>query len=244
MATKRKSTKKRDPNQIAAAGNGTYQANPSSENIDQLFQSVLQQFTTIMTRGAEVPLPPSDYKFTVSVKDKLNGATGSYSFMMHAGDLQAGRTGDACLAAGGRLPDAAAGVGAGKNASHVAAWRESTQRALLQRVGRTHPGEVEGRVHCIRTRHASKRRGCIGDRCVLRAVNDQEGAAVTAVMLKRRDRRRRRVDVRVAVHLEQVGHDFTDDGRKHAKERAPDHAAAGQTGAGSADDFFGDVALE
>jgi hypothetical protein len=76
--------------QIAAAGNGTYQANPSSENIDQLFQSVLQQFTTILTRGAEVPLPPSDYKFTVSVKDKLNGATGSYSFMMHAGDLQAG----------------------------------------------------------------------------------------------------------------------------------------------------------
>jgi hypothetical protein len=75
--------------QIAAAGNGTYQANPSSENIDQLFQSVLQQFTTIMTRGAEVPLPPSDYKFTVSVKDKVNGATGSYSFMMHAGDLDA-----------------------------------------------------------------------------------------------------------------------------------------------------------
>jgi hypothetical protein len=76
--------------QIAAAGNGTYQANPSSENIDQLFQSVLQQFTTIMTRGAEVPLPPGDYKFTVSVKNKVNGATGSYSFMMHAGDLQAG----------------------------------------------------------------------------------------------------------------------------------------------------------
>lgn len=76
--------------EIAAAGDGTYQANPSSENIDQLFQSVVQQFTTILTRGAEVPLPPSDYKFTVSVRNKLNGATGSYSFMMHAGDLDAG----------------------------------------------------------------------------------------------------------------------------------------------------------
>ena len=76
--------------QIAAAGNGTYQANPSSENIDQLFQSVLQQFTTILTRGANIPLAPADYKFTVSVKDKTNGATGSYSFMMHAGDLDAG----------------------------------------------------------------------------------------------------------------------------------------------------------
>jgi hypothetical protein len=74
---------------IAAAGNGTYQANPSSENIAQLFQSVLQQFTTILTRGANIPLAPADYKFTVSVKDKVNGATGSYSFMMHAGDLDA-----------------------------------------------------------------------------------------------------------------------------------------------------------
>jgi hypothetical protein len=75
--------------QIAAAGNGTYQANPSSDNIDQLFQSVLQQFTTILTRGAEIPLPPADYKFTLTVKDKVNGATGTYSFMMHAGDTQA-----------------------------------------------------------------------------------------------------------------------------------------------------------
>jgi len=76
--------------EIAAAGNGTYQANPSSENIDQLFQSVLRQFTTIMTRGANIPLAAADYKFTVSVKNKLNGATGSYSFMMHGGDLDAG----------------------------------------------------------------------------------------------------------------------------------------------------------
>jgi hypothetical protein len=76
--------------QIAAAGNGSYQANPSSENIAQLFQRVLQQFTTIMTRGAEIPLPPSNYRFTLTVKNKVNGATGSYSFMMHAGDPQTG----------------------------------------------------------------------------------------------------------------------------------------------------------
>ncbi|MGB5395533.1 MAG: vWA domain-containing protein, partial [Gammaproteobacteria bacterium] len=36
--------------QIAQAGNGTFQANPSSQNIGALFQRVLNEFTTILAR--------------------------------------------------------------------------------------------------------------------------------------------------------------------------------------------------
>ncbi len=76
--------------QIAQAGNGTFQANPSSQNIGELFQRVLNEFTTILARGAEIPLPPGDYEFTLSVKNKAGGSPVSHKFMMHAGDPQAG----------------------------------------------------------------------------------------------------------------------------------------------------------
>lgn len=76
--------------QIAQAGKGIFQANPSSENVAQLFQRVLQEFTTIQTRGAEIPLPPGDYSFTLTVTNKNGGSKGSYSFNMHAGDPQTG----------------------------------------------------------------------------------------------------------------------------------------------------------
>jgi len=76
--------------QIAKAGNGTFQANPSSQNIGELFQRVLNEFTTILARGAEIPLPPGDYEFTLSVKNKAGGSPVSHTFMMHAGDPQAG----------------------------------------------------------------------------------------------------------------------------------------------------------
>jgi hypothetical protein len=75
---------------IAAAGDGTFQANPSSQNIGDLFQRVLNEFTTIQTRGAEIPLPPGDYDFTLTVKNKAGGNPASYNFRMHAGDPQAG----------------------------------------------------------------------------------------------------------------------------------------------------------
>jgi hypothetical protein len=76
--------------QIAEAGNGTFQANPSSENLGNLFERVLSEFTTIQTRGAEIPLPPGDYDFTLTVRNKAGGAPASYEFRMHAGDPQAG----------------------------------------------------------------------------------------------------------------------------------------------------------
>ena len=75
---------------IAAAGDGTFQANPSSQNIGDLFQRVLNEFTTIQTRGAEIPLPPGDYDFTLTVRNKAGGNPASYNFRMHAGDPQAG----------------------------------------------------------------------------------------------------------------------------------------------------------
>ena len=76
--------------QIAAAGNGTFQSNPSSNSIADLFQRVLQEFTTIQTRGAEIPLPPGDYDFSLVVTNTNGGQSDTYSFRMHAGDPQAG----------------------------------------------------------------------------------------------------------------------------------------------------------
>ena len=76
--------------QIAQAGDGIFQANPSSQNLGALFERVLQEFTTIQTRGAEIPLPPGDYEFTLSVKNMAGGNPASYKFLMHAGDPQAG----------------------------------------------------------------------------------------------------------------------------------------------------------
>ena len=76
--------------QLANSGRGIYQANPSSKNIDQLFQRVLQEFTTIQTRGVEIPLPPGDYDFSLNIKSKSGGVTAPYKFRMHAGDPEAG----------------------------------------------------------------------------------------------------------------------------------------------------------
>jgi hypothetical protein len=76
--------------EIAQAGNGIFQNNPSSQNLGDLFQRVLQEFTTIQTRGAEIPLPPGDYEFTLTAKNKAGGQAVSYKFRMHAGDPQAG----------------------------------------------------------------------------------------------------------------------------------------------------------
>lgn len=71
--------------QIATAGHGTFQSNPSSENVAQLFQSVMKEFTTLQTRGAEIPLPPGDYKITLVVTNKATGQAGQYSFKIRAG---------------------------------------------------------------------------------------------------------------------------------------------------------------
>ena len=57
---------------------------------DADLEQVLREFTTIQTRGAEIPLPPGDYDFTVTVTNRSGGNSDSYEFRMHAGDPQAG----------------------------------------------------------------------------------------------------------------------------------------------------------
>lgn len=71
--------------QIATAGHGVFQSNPSSENVAELFQSVMKEFTTLQTRGAEIPLSPGDYKITLVVTNKATGQAGQYSFKIRAG---------------------------------------------------------------------------------------------------------------------------------------------------------------
>ena len=46
---------------IADAGGGQYYKNPSSSDIDDLFDLVTREFATIQTHGATIPLPPADY---------------------------------------------------------------------------------------------------------------------------------------------------------------------------------------
>lgn len=75
--------------QIAAAGHGTFQSNPSSENIAQLFQQVVKEFTTLQTRSAELFEPSGDYKITLVVTNKATGQASQYSFKIHAGDINA-----------------------------------------------------------------------------------------------------------------------------------------------------------
>lgn len=74
---------------IASAGHGVFQSNPSSDSVAALFQRVMKEFTTLQTRGAEIPLAPGDYKITLLVTNKATGDAGRYSFTIHAGDAGA-----------------------------------------------------------------------------------------------------------------------------------------------------------
>lgn len=71
--------------QLATAGHGAFQSNPSSENVAELFQRVMKEFTTLQTRGAEMPLSPGDYKITLVVTNKATGQAGQYNFKIRAG---------------------------------------------------------------------------------------------------------------------------------------------------------------
>ncbi len=45
----------------------------------------MKEFTTLQTRGAEIPLPPGDYKITLVVTNKATGQAGQYNFKIRAG---------------------------------------------------------------------------------------------------------------------------------------------------------------
>lgn len=76
--------------QIAEAGGGVFLQNPSSENLGDLFEQVMLEFTTIQTEGALMPLPPGDYTYTLRVINGDGSARDEFSFRFHAGDSNAG----------------------------------------------------------------------------------------------------------------------------------------------------------
>lgn len=76
--------------QIAEAGGGVFLQNPSSENVGDLFEQVMLEFTTLQTEGALMPLPPGDYTYTLRVVNGNGSASDDISFRFHAGDSNAG----------------------------------------------------------------------------------------------------------------------------------------------------------
>lgn len=74
---------------IAEAGGGVFLQNPSSENLGDLFEQVMLEFTTIQTEGALIPLPPGDYTYTLRVVNSNGSANDEFSFRFHAGDPSA-----------------------------------------------------------------------------------------------------------------------------------------------------------
>lgn len=72
--------------QLATAGHGVFQSNPSSEKVAELFQRVMKEFTTLQTRLATVPLSPGEYKISLVVTNKATGESGRYDFKIYAGD--------------------------------------------------------------------------------------------------------------------------------------------------------------
>jgi len=75
---------------IAEAGGGRYHRNPSSSEIDTVFDLVTREFATIQTHGATIPLQPADYNFRLRVRPAGQGAGDDYTFSFRAGDEDAG----------------------------------------------------------------------------------------------------------------------------------------------------------
>lgn len=72
---------------IADTGKGSFQSNPSSENIGQLFERVLQEFTVLQTREVKVPLQDGEHTFRIDVtrKDTQQKAQYGFRFMLENG---------------------------------------------------------------------------------------------------------------------------------------------------------------
>lgn len=75
---------------LSDAGGGRYFKNPSSSQIDVLFDQVTREFATIQDHGATIPLPPGDYTFGLRVWTGDRRAHDEISFQFHAGDETAG----------------------------------------------------------------------------------------------------------------------------------------------------------
>lgn len=73
---------------LAEAGHGWYRYEPQPERVDVLFDAVAQQFTTLQTFGALIPLPPGDYAFEALVRLEA-GPSAVITADLHAGALTA-----------------------------------------------------------------------------------------------------------------------------------------------------------
>lgn len=71
---------------MATAGGGVFLQNPNSENIDQLFQRITNEFTTLQTRGAHAPFTPGEHKFRLRISNDNSEEFVDYSFSFVAGE--------------------------------------------------------------------------------------------------------------------------------------------------------------
>lgn len=74
---------------LAEAGHGMYLKNPSATEIDEVFERITREFTTLHTHGATIPLAPADYAFGLEVRHVDGGPWASAAFRFHAGDANA-----------------------------------------------------------------------------------------------------------------------------------------------------------
>lgn len=77
-----------DMQALSKAGRGRYFKNLDASKVDQLFDKVILEFTSVQTQGVTLPLPPGQYRFTAKVT--AQGASGSYSFSFMGGQEGAG----------------------------------------------------------------------------------------------------------------------------------------------------------
>jgi hypothetical protein len=77
-----------DLSALSSAGRGRYFKNLDPSKVDQLFEKVILEFTSVQTQGATIPLQPGTYTFRIKVRTP--GAAGSYSFRFVAGPTKTG----------------------------------------------------------------------------------------------------------------------------------------------------------
>jgi hypothetical protein len=75
---------------LVEAGDGRYLKNPSSSELEALFNELTREFATIQDHGATMPLESGDYDFTVKVRTVKGNASDQYTFRFHGGDTAAG----------------------------------------------------------------------------------------------------------------------------------------------------------
>jgi von Willebrand factor type A domain len=72
---------------IAQAGNGQYFFGADANNLEQIFRDVQSQFITLQTLGAEIPLAPGSYQFTLLVRHPVSGSEGRKEFELEVGPI-------------------------------------------------------------------------------------------------------------------------------------------------------------